>query len=150
MPLQPPSKVRQAIIDESLSWVGTPYHAQAHLKGIGVDCIGLIIGVAKAVGVLAPTYRPPIYSQEWHWHSNEELLQETLTLMQCPCLPVGQHQPGDMLVFQYGRVSSHVGIVLPEGLLVHAVRDDGRVVAQRLTEALQGRLRAAYAFPGVL
>lgn len=33
------------------SWVGTPYKHQGRQKGVGVDCIGLIWGVAAELGV---------------------------------------------------------------------------------------------------
>ena len=35
------------IVTEARTWVRTPYHHQARLKGVGVDCAGLVIGVAR-------------------------------------------------------------------------------------------------------
>jgi cell wall-associated NlpC family hydrolase len=32
---------------EALTWRGTPFHWQASLKGVGCDCKGLIVGVAR-------------------------------------------------------------------------------------------------------
>ena len=37
----------EAIIAEARSWLGTPWHHQASLKGVGCDCIGFVRGVAK-------------------------------------------------------------------------------------------------------
>jgi hypothetical protein len=37
---------RDAVIAEARSWLGTPWHHQASLKGVGCDCIGFIRGVA--------------------------------------------------------------------------------------------------------
>lgn len=45
---------RQQIADEARTWVGTPYQHQQSLKGIAVDCIGLIRGVARNVGLDDP------------------------------------------------------------------------------------------------
>jgi cell wall-associated NlpC family hydrolase len=36
---------RPDIVEEARSWLGTPYHHQAALKGVGCDCIGLLRGV---------------------------------------------------------------------------------------------------------
>jgi cell wall-associated NlpC family hydrolase len=42
------------IITAARTWVGTPYHHQAQLKGVGVDCVGLILGVGKEAGFMGP------------------------------------------------------------------------------------------------
>jgi len=39
------------IVEEVKGWVGTKYHHLGRVKGAGVDCAGLIIGVAHAVGI---------------------------------------------------------------------------------------------------
>lgn len=41
--------IRDIIIVEARSWIGTPYHHQAALKGVGCDCLGLVRGVWRAV-----------------------------------------------------------------------------------------------------
>ena len=43
---------RTAVINEARQWLGTPYHHQASLKGVGCDCIGLIKGVGDAFGLM--------------------------------------------------------------------------------------------------
>lgn len=40
------------IIAEARTWVGTPYIHQHCLKGIAVDCVGLINGVGRALEVM--------------------------------------------------------------------------------------------------
>jgi cell wall-associated NlpC family hydrolase len=34
------SFTREAVIAEARTWLGTPWHHQASLKGVGCDCIG--------------------------------------------------------------------------------------------------------------
>lgn len=41
---------RAAVVAEARSWVGTPFHWQARVKGVGCDCMGLVAGVAEALG----------------------------------------------------------------------------------------------------
>lgn len=50
-------QLRRDVVDEARTWVDTRYHHQARLKGVGVDCVGLIIGVGLAAGVLS-TWTP--------------------------------------------------------------------------------------------
>lgn len=40
----------QAIVEEALSWVGTPWAHQQAVKGVGADCAGFLAAVAKATG----------------------------------------------------------------------------------------------------
>jgi NlpC/P60 family putative phage cell wall peptidase len=39
---------RGQIVDEARAWIGTPFHHQASLKGVGCDCIGLLRGIGRA------------------------------------------------------------------------------------------------------
>src|SRR5690606_11249105 len=41
-----------AVVAEAREWVGTPYRHQGNVKGRAVDCVGLILGVGHAVGLL--------------------------------------------------------------------------------------------------
>lgn len=42
---------RNQIISEAKTWIGTPFHYHARIKGVGCDCVGLIIGVSEALGI---------------------------------------------------------------------------------------------------
>lgn len=48
-----------AIVTAARSWVGTPFMHQQSLKGVGVDCVGVILGVGRELGLLE------ISPQEW-------------------------------------------------------------------------------------
>ncbi len=37
-------------VQEALTWLGTPYHHQGRIKGVGVDCGTLICEVYEKVG----------------------------------------------------------------------------------------------------
>src|SRR5215207_7343246 len=36
---------REQIVAAARGWIGTPYHHQASVKGVGCDCLGLIRGL---------------------------------------------------------------------------------------------------------
>lgn len=40
------------VISEARGWKGTRYVHQGRMKGVGVDCIGLILGVGRNCGVM--------------------------------------------------------------------------------------------------
>ncbi|MEP3049668.1 MAG: hypothetical protein ABJL55_17590 [Roseibium sp.] len=56
--------VRQAVLNEARSWLGTPYQHQASLKGCGCDCLGLLRGIWRALYGDEPETAPD-YSSDW-------------------------------------------------------------------------------------
>ena len=41
---------RAALIQEARTWIGTRYMDGQRTKGVGVDCLGLVLAVAKDMG----------------------------------------------------------------------------------------------------
>jgi cell wall-associated NlpC family hydrolase len=138
--------LREMILQEAQTWLRTPYHAQACLKGIGVDCGQFIIGVAKAVGVLPPHWHCETYHPTRHWHQRDDLMSRILE--GCGCTPVAWEakQPGDVLTFRVGLTVSHAAFLLAGGDVVHALVDRG-VVRDPLRGALLALHDRAWAFP---
>ncbi len=139
---------RAAVVREALEWIGTPFQHAQHCKGRGCDCIGLVIGVFQRLGAIPANYAPPGYSQQWHAHKNEELLVASahgMGFMDKATDP----EPGDLLVFKFGRVCSHSGIYLGGGEFVHAFFNLSRVVKQPLRGELQQRMRRVMVAPWV-
>lgn len=133
--------IREAIVSEALTWLDTPFHHQARLKGCGVDCANLLAGVFAAIG-LAPNVVLDAYPQDWHIHNDEPRFVKTLALY-ADKLPLGEPaQPGDIAMFQYGRHAAHGAIVTAWPQVIHAWKDVGRVV---LTEADSGPLANRFA-----
>lgn len=118
---------RANVVREARSWLGTPYHNCADIKGVGVDCGMLIVRVFVDTGVAAP-FDPRPYSPDWHLHRGEEkylgfVLDRAHEVEIIP-------KPGDVAVFKYGRCFSHGGIVTKAAPLtiVHAYHPARRVV----------------------
>ncbi len=39
----------RGVVARRANWIGTPYHHQASVKGVGTDCLGLVRGVFASV-----------------------------------------------------------------------------------------------------
>lgn len=98
---------RAAVVTEARTWLRTPYHNLARIKGVGVDCAQLLIAVYCALEL---TEEPDVgnYSPEWHLHHSEE---QYLGWMEKYCRRVYAPLPGDIAMFRYGRCVSHGGII---------------------------------------
>jgi len=140
---------RAAVVAEARTWVGTPFQHNQSCKGHGCDCIGLVIGIYRALGSLAASYQPEPYSQQWHAHKNEEvLLHNTLALGFA--IVSREPQPADLLVFKYGKVCSHVGIYLGNDEFIHAYFSLKRAVIQPLRGELADRMKYVMTSPWVI
>ena len=63
------------VIAIARSWLGTPYHDQASLRGVGCDCLGLARGVWREVVGPEPFPIPP-YSRDWGETGPREVLAD--------------------------------------------------------------------------
>ena len=127
---------RAAVAAEALSWLGTGYHHHARIKGVGVDCAQLLIGVFSACG-LVPAIETGHYPVDWHMHRSEEMFSGWLAryakLAQDPM------RAGDIVLWRFGRTFSHGSIHVGNDLLVHAYVRRGVIVSRIGEEPLDGR-----------
>jgi hypothetical protein len=122
---------RRRLVREARTWIGTPYHPGADLRGVGVDCGMLLVRVFVDAG-LVPAFDPRPYPQDWHLHrSNERYLGFVFDR----ATEVARPDPGDVVVFRYGRAYAHGGIITAtEPLtLVHAFSPAQAVIEEPVT-----------------
>jgi NlpC/P60 family putative phage cell wall peptidase len=147
--------MRADIVALARGWLGTPYHHQASLKGVGCDCLGLVRGVyAEACGTPAET--PPPYSRDWAEASARETMIEA----------AGRHLiridpdaagPGDVLIFRLrpGAMAKHCAIMTEPtagrmdsapAKMIHAI--EGATVCEvHITAWWRRRIAAAFCLP---
>jgi cell wall-associated NlpC family hydrolase len=118
---------RAALVAEARAWVGTPYHTGARLRGIGADCLTVIVGAFENAGLIPRIETLPHYPADWHMHSDEPLYENGIARF-CDDAPGcgggmgggAAPLPGDIVLFKYGRQFAHGAIVTAWPLLVHA------------------------------
>lgn len=144
--------MRTEIITIAQTWLGTPYHHHARLKGVGVDCAQLVAGVALEVGLMTAKQAEaiPNYPTQWHLHNHEEKLLEQLELFGCIQVDKSGTRVGDIVCFKFGRTTSHLGIMINETQFIHARFDIKRVVCNTMNEDWAKRWTYTYKFPGVI
>ena len=123
-------RTRPAIVAAARSWLGTPYHHAADIKGVGVDCAMLLVRVFCDLG-LVPPFDPRPYVRDWMLHRSEEKFAGFLLAR---AQEVGSPEPGDVVLFRVGRCFAHGGIVTQTYplIFVHASSSSGCVVEEQL------------------
>lgn len=116
---------RAAVVAEARSWVGTPYHDAGRVKGAGVDCGQILILTYAACGLI-DDFEPGYYAPQHHMHSNDEIYLGHV-LRYAHEIP-GPPGDGDIVMFRFGRVYSHGGIVIGWPRIVHTLRPGGTVI----------------------
>lgn len=136
----------ERVIEAARGWLGTPYHDQASVKGVGVDCLGLARGVWREVVGREPTKIPP-YSRDWGETGPREVMAEGALSWMVP-LPLEELRSGAVVLFRMrpGAIAKHCGILTGPASFIHAYERIG-VVEQPLTEAWRRRIAFAFLYP---
>lgn len=116
---------RDRVVAEAVSWLDTPFHHGARVKGAGVDCAQLLIAVFHAAGI-TPIVDPGFYPADWFLHERRERIVEIIEQFMAK-VPDPTPLPGDVALFRYGRALSHAAIVTEWPVLIHTYR--GRSVS---------------------
>lgn len=109
---------RKKIVEEALTWLGTPYRYAGNEKGKGTDCSGMVIRVYEDIeGVKLPR--------------NSKKQSEF-----CKKLKKKDVKPGDLVFFATGRdpsAVSHVGIMVDDNRFIHASTKKGVILSEMAT-----------------
>ena len=134
------------VIAAARSWLGTPYHDQASLNGVGCDCLGLARGVWREVVGDEPFPIPP-YSRDWGETGCREVLANGARRMMIE-LSVADAGPGALVLFRMAprAIAKHVGILTAPDRFIHAYERLG-VVEEVLTPAWTRKVAFAFLFP---
>ncbi len=130
------------VVRQARTWLNTPYHHQGRLKGVGVDCAGLIIGVAHELGL--SQFDVDGYSARPDGDSLRRLCEQHMGRLAIDAL-----QPGDVLLFQFDAHPGHLAFLSDAQAILHAYLPRRRVVEHGLDAAWWRQVVGCYRLPGV-
>ena len=135
-----------AVIASARAWLGTPYHDQASLRGVGCDCLGLARGVWRDLVGAEPHAIPP-YSRDWGETGACEVLADGARAMMIE-IPVAEICPGALVLFRMAprAIAKHVGILTAPDRFIHAYDRLG-VIEEALTTTWARKIAFAFRFP---
>ena len=138
--------IRESIIAEAMTWIGTPWHHNAQIKGVGVDCAQFLIGVYHNVG-LVPDIDTGNYPRDWHLHKSQPMFLDFLSQYADQVLYA---KTGDIIMWKYGRHPAHGSIVIDDHTIIHAFRDERGVVITDLNHTnMKERFAGYYKLKGL-
>lgn len=141
-------QTRARAVNVARAWIGTPYHHQASLKGVGTDCLGLVRGVWRELyGHEAET--PPPYTPDWAETGGRETMIEA-AVRHLISIAITDAQAGDVVVFRLQpiMVAKHAGVMTSAASFIHAI-ESAPVAEVALSPWWRRRIAAAFRFPEV-
>jgi NlpC/P60 family putative phage cell wall peptidase len=136
------SVTAQDIVSAAREWLDTPYHHQARLKGVGVDCAGLIIGIAHELKL--SDFDISGYASRPQGDSLQRLCAAQMQPIALDAI-----RPGDVLLFRFEAHPCHLGILSAPERLIHAYLPRRKVVEHGLDPSWWRQLAAQFRLPGV-
>ena len=136
------------VIRAAQDLLDTPFHHQGRVPGVGLDCAGVPIVIARALELVAPDFDVTGYPRAPDGQTLQRYCAEHM-------LPAPAPEPGGVVLVAWGDgPPQHLGIVAPwrhGGLaMIHAEsRRHHAVVMTRLQFGWSMRLAGAYRLRGV-
>lgn len=142
---------RDDIVREARALLETPFRHQGRVAGVGLDCAGVPIVIARTLGLVASDFDVNAYARTPDGESLQGFCEQYMRR-----IPPQQMRPGDVVLVRWqDGAPQHLGVLVPyrhDGALsmVHAEsRRYNKVCETRVVFGRSMRLVAVYAFPGV-
>lgn len=129
-----------AFIDHAESCVGTRYKHQGRLPGVGIDCVGVVVCAARAVGL-------PVRDIRGYERTPSAL--QLIAALREHCDEVTVAEPGDILVFAWDTEPQHVAVLVEPGYIVHAYAGARRCVKHGLDATWSARVTNVFRLRGL-
>jgi len=140
---------RADVVATARKYVETPTVHQGRTLGKGVDCIGLIICVARDLGILGFDEREYRTYRARTAPGSQGLIKNLSGL--CG-EPTDEYGPGSILVMfinKRKRRPQHLAIASDRNRMIHAHQRFQRVVEHNISEIYTSLILCAFNYPGV-
>lgn len=139
-----------AIVTAARGWLGTRFHHQGRVRRSathagGVDCLGLLVGVARELdlrnrqGIPLASFDETDYPHQPDGIRLRRRLAELLA-----AVPASEIQPGDILLLNIDNHPQHLAIVSFDNAMIHAYAQARAVVEHPIDGWWRAAITASY------
>lgn len=130
------------VIKCARTYLETPFHHQGRVKAVGIDCVGLVIGVANELGLSDFNYTA-------YGHSPHAGMMEKLLLENMDRVSRGNMRAGDILHLTFDKEPQHLAILTDSGTIIHAYAKVKKCVEHPIDALWLNRIRGVFRYKGV-
>lgn len=134
---------RADLIAEARTWDGTPWRHQGRLKGVGCDCVGVMICAPRALGLFAPDFDITGYSR-----NPQPAVMLGYLNMHVDRVAPGQQRGGDLLLLMPKRIPQHLALLTFDGKMIHAI-DERRGVREHVLDTRRYPIASVWRYRGL-
>lgn len=134
---------RAEVIAEARKHLGTRWIHQGRWEGIGLDCLGLVVVVARNLGYKVQD------TSTYDIRPDPVLLRSEVERQ---LIPTSSPRLGSILLLHFNtrtRTAYHFAFLSGEDAIIHAYAKARKVVEDTYSELWAPRLTAAFDFPGL-
>lgn len=125
-----------SVVAAARSYIGTPFHHQGRLPGVGLDCAGVVVCAYREAGIT-------IMDQSGYGRLPSKGLLVIAVEAHCDRIALSAVQDGDVLLFAFRAEPQHLAIYAG-GNIIHAHAQAGTVLEQSLSGIWRDRLRGVF------
>ncbi len=133
------------VSDVAKTYVGTPFNHLGRVKSVGIDCIGIILGVAEDLSI------PLTIHPEFKRYGRRSRQRPLLDYMDEQFIKIEKREVGSIAVSWFNRKTkepSHLGIVTSIGM-VHTNGHLGIAIEEHWSPMWAMKIVGFYKYPGV-
>lgn len=136
------------VVAEARTWLGTPWMHQASTKGLATDCIGLVVGVARALGIKEAAEYDAAIDVRGYGRQPDPVALLAASDRYLQRIDIDAAGPGDILLLRFELDPMHFAIVsgVAPVYIIHALEPRGRVVEHRVDTLWRSRIMRAYRY----
>lgn len=142
----------QAVFQEARTWVGTPYAHQHRLKGGGVDCVGLILGVGIALDIMDWSLERWAPFSKYSRTPNPAKMRDGMATFLTE-IPKGAPTLGRIVWMQWrDGLPMHLGIIGEldgRPTLIHAYQGVDKCTEHGFEDPWPGSVESVWKYPGM-
>jgi hypothetical protein len=114
---------RKAVLEEAVTWLGTPFHHGAGVKGAGADCAAIALSYVAVLGdKIFPNleFEKEFPLVQWHLHEQDEFYIKRLYEHGFIDIQEEDKLPADVVLTRVGRVFAHGAILFEWPIVIQA------------------------------
>ena len=139
---------RMEVVEEARTWIDTPFKDQGYMKGLGVDCIGLIKGLARDLNLCKKDIvHMADFTMPYGKMPNRSII---LPALNRHLVPIGRDELdiADIILYLGKHEPQHLAIKTDLGI-IHSYQPFGAVKEHGMTGEWgnPSRMLAMYRFP---
>lgn len=130
------------VVKAARAHIGTPFMHQGRLPGIALDCAGLVVAVAKELGI------QHVDVTGYGRRPTGELRTVMAAQRSIKSVPIVERQAGDILVMRFAKEPQHLAICAG-ATIIHSYETVKKCCEHDLTPEWEKRITEVWRFVGV-